>query len=91
LFPGVAQAAVVGRTVTDNEEVVAFVQPVPGHELDVAALSQWAKDRLAPYKRPAEIIVKQELPIGPTGKIFKIRLKQLAARRRCHRSGRDRG
>jgi long-chain acyl-CoA synthetase len=79
LFPGVAQAAVVGRTVVDNEEVVAFVQPVPGHELDVAALSQWAKDQLAPYKRPAEIIVKGELPIGPTGKIFKIRLKQLAA------------
>jgi long-chain acyl-CoA synthetase len=70
---------VVGRTVVNNEEVVAFVQPVPGHELDVAALSQWAKDQLAPYKRPAEIIVKGELPIGPTGKIFKIRLKQLAA------------
>jgi long-chain acyl-CoA synthetase len=79
LFPGVAQAAVVGRTVADNEEVIAFVQPVPGHALDVDKLSQWAKARLAPYKRPAEIIVKNELPIGPTGKIFKIRLKQLAA------------
>src|SRR5882757_5356059 len=79
LFPGVTQAAVVGRTVPDNEEVVAFVQPMPGHGLEVVALSQWAKDRLAPYKRPAEIIVKSELPIGPTGKIFKIRLKQLAA------------
>jgi long-chain acyl-CoA synthetase len=79
LFPGVAQAAVVGRNVADNEEVVAFVQPAPGQELDVAALSRWANERLAPYKRPAEIIVKPELPIGPTGKIFKIRLKQLAA------------
>jgi len=59
--------------------VVAFVQPAPGQELDVAALSRWANERLAPYKRPAEIIVKPELPIGPTGKIFKIRLKQLAA------------
>jgi hypothetical protein len=30
-------------------------------------------------KRPSEIIVKAELLIGPTGKIFKIRLKEMAA------------
>jgi acyl-CoA synthetase (AMP-forming)/AMP-acid ligase II len=79
LFPGVAQVAVVGRSVPGNEEVVAFVQPVPGQALDIQALSQWAHDRLAPYKRPAEIIVNAELPVGPTGKIFKTRLRQLAA------------
>jgi long-chain acyl-CoA synthetase len=79
LFPGIAEVAVVGRNVQDNEEVVAFVQPAPGHALDVQALMRWASDRLAPYKRPSEIIVKAELPIGPTGKIFKIRLKQMAA------------
>ena len=56
-----------------------FVQPLPGQVLDVDALSQWANARLAPYKRPSEIFVRSELPIGPTGKIFKIRLKQLAA------------
>jgi acyl-CoA synthetase (AMP-forming)/AMP-acid ligase II len=79
-FPGVAQVAVVGRPVPGNEEVVAFVQPGPGCELDVSALSRWASERLAPYKRPAEIIVKPELPIGPTGKVFKIRLRELAAK-----------
>jgi long-chain acyl-CoA synthetase len=79
LFPGVALVAVVGRDVPGNEEVVAFVQPQPGQVLNVDALSQWANQRLAPYKRPTEIIIKSELPIGPTGKIFKIRLKQLAA------------
>jgi long-chain acyl-CoA synthetase len=78
-FPGVAQVAVVGRDVQGNEEVVAFVQPAPGHALDVGALMRWASERLAPYKRPSEIIVKAELPIGPTGKIFKIRLKEMAA------------
>jgi acyl-coenzyme A synthetase/AMP-(fatty) acid ligase len=52
---------------------------VPGGVLDVEALSRWAKERLAPYKRPAEIILSPELPVGPTGKIFKVRLKQLAA------------
>lgn len=78
LFPGVAQVAVVGRPVSGNEEVVAFVQPAPGTRLDVEALSRWASNRLAPYKRPAEIIVSPELPIGPTGKIFKTRLRELA-------------
>jgi long-chain acyl-CoA synthetase len=79
LFPGVASVAVVGRDVPGNEEVVAFVQPLPGQVLGVDELSQWAHERLAPYKRPSEIFIKSELPIGPTGKIFKIRLKQLAA------------
>jgi len=79
LHPGVAQVAVVGRDVPGNEEVVAFVQPAPGASLDVGELSRWAAERLAPYKRPAEIILNSDLPIGPTGKIFKVRLKQLAA------------
>ena len=79
MHPGVAQVAVVGREVPGNEEVVAFVQPAPGVEIDVEELSKWAAERLAPYKRPAEIIFSPELPVGPTGKIFKVRLKQLAA------------
>jgi acyl-CoA synthetase (AMP-forming)/AMP-acid ligase II len=79
LYPGVAQVAVVGREVSGNEEVVAFVQPAPGVSLDVADLARWATERLAPYKRPAEIILNSDLPVGPTGKIFKVRLKQLAA------------
>ena len=73
-----SRAEVVGD-VPGNEEVVAFVQPLPGQVLGVDELSQWAHERLAPYKRPSEIFIKSELPIGPTGKIFKIRLKQLAA------------
>jgi long-chain acyl-CoA synthetase len=77
--PGVAMAAVIGRPVPGNEAVVAFVQPLPGHTLIAAALADWARERLAPYKRPAEFIIRTELPIGPTGKIMKIRLKQLDA------------
>ncbi|HEY0800081.1 MAG TPA: class I adenylate-forming enzyme family protein [Steroidobacteraceae bacterium] len=78
LFPGVALAAVVGREIPENEEVVAFVQPLAGCVLDVEAVSGWANQQLAPYKRPSEIIVMPELPIGPTGKIFKMRLKEIA-------------
>ncbi|XSC47516.1 class I adenylate-forming enzyme family protein [Bradyrhizobium sp. RDT10] len=79
LFPGVAQVAVVGRQIEGNEEIIAFVQPSPGDQLDVDAMSRWASERLAPYKRPSEIIVRPELPIGPTGKIFKTRLHEAAA------------
>jgi acyl-CoA synthetase (AMP-forming)/AMP-acid ligase II len=83
LFPGVAVAAVVGREISGNEEVVAFVQPAPGHMLDLEKLTGWVSERLAPYKRPSEIIIKADLPIGPTGKVFKTRLKQLAQIREC--------
>ncbi len=79
LFPGVAVAAVLGRAIAGSEEVVAFVQPLPGHELSVDALMEWARERLTAYKRPNEIRLVQQMPIGPTGKIMKIRLKQMLA------------
>ncbi len=79
LYPGVAQVAVVGRQVEGNEEVVAFVQPTHGVVLDTDALAHFARDRLAPYKRPAEIILQSELPVGPTGKIYKSLLRDIAA------------
>ncbi|MDJ0951899.1 MAG: class I adenylate-forming enzyme family protein, partial [Alphaproteobacteria bacterium] len=41
--PDVALAAVLGRPVDGNEEVVAFVQPVPGHQIDEAALRAHAE------------------------------------------------
>lgn len=73
--PGVALVAVVGRPVDGNEEVVAYVQPVAGVTLDVAELDKRARAELTPYKRPAEIILTEALPIGPTGKILKSRIK----------------
>jgi long-chain acyl-CoA synthetase len=86
-YPGVGQVAVVGRKVPDNEEVVAFVQPIPGVTLDAIALTAWINERLAPYKRPADIVIKPELPVGPTGKVFKLRLRELAAEMVSDRAG----
>jgi acyl-CoA synthetase (AMP-forming)/AMP-acid ligase II len=73
--PGVAMVAVVGRAVGDNEEIIAYVQPAVGRELDITELEAWARENLTAYKRPKEIILTNELPIGPTGKILKSRLK----------------
>jgi acyl-CoA synthetase (AMP-forming)/AMP-acid ligase II len=79
LYPGVAAAAVLGRAVAGNEEVVAFVQPLPGRELGPDELSAWASEQLTPYKRPSEIRLLEQMPIGPTGKIMKVRLKEMLA------------
>jgi len=58
--------------------VVAFVQVAPGTELPVAELEGWAAARLAPYKRPGEVVVVGHLPAGATGKILKNRLAEAA-------------
>jgi acyl-CoA synthetase (AMP-forming)/AMP-acid ligase II len=75
--PDVALSAVLGRAVPGNEEVVAFVQPVPGRTLSVAELRAFVEERLAPYKRPAEYRVMAELPATATGKLLKARLRDL--------------
>jgi len=74
--PAVTQSAVVGRLQADgNEEVVAFVQPAAGSVLTAAALDGWTAARLAPYKRPARIVLMASLPAAPSGKVLKHRLK----------------
>lgn len=72
--PEVAISAVVGRNVDGDETIVAFVQPTSGSTIDVGALHAFARDRLAGYKVPSEIIVMEELPAAPSGKILKARL-----------------
>jgi acyl-CoA synthetase (AMP-forming)/AMP-acid ligase II len=77
--PGVTQSAVVGRVVADgNEEVVAFVQPDPRRTPSVDELRAWAAQRLAPYKRPARIVMMDALPAAANGKVLKHVLKGMA-------------
>ncbi|WP_431121060.1 AMP-binding protein [Variovorax paradoxus] len=77
-FPGVAQCAVVGRTVPGDEEVVAFVEPIAGQKVDTAAMTAFLRERLAPYKLPRDIRLLAQLPASPTGKLLKARLKAMA-------------
>jgi len=77
--PDVTQSAVVGRAVPGNEEIVAFVQPVPGRRLTVTELRAFADERLSPYKRPQEFVILGTLPASATGKILKHRLAESAA------------
>ncbi|MET0320519.1 MAG: AMP-binding protein [Duganella sp.] len=80
--PGVTQSAVVGRpgrNGADEEDVIAYIEADARHSATVAALHAYLAERLAPYKRPAEIIVMAALPAAATGKILKGRLRALAA------------
>ncbi|MGZ5035337.1 MAG: class I adenylate-forming enzyme family protein [Usitatibacter sp.] len=81
--PEVTQSAVVGRCVDGDEEVVAFVELVPGARATPAELHEFASAALAPYKRPAEIVVLASLPAAPSGKVLKARLAALARERRA--------
>ena len=76
--PAITLAAVVGRRRHGNEEVIAFVQPEPGSRVTEAEVAAFLGPRLAPYKRPARIVVLDQLPAAPTGKILKARLKAIA-------------
>jgi acyl-CoA synthetase (AMP-forming)/AMP-acid ligase II len=79
--PEVTQSAVVGRSTASDEEVVAFVELVPGSTLTPRALLDFAAASLAPYKRPVEIVVMAALPAAANGKILKGRLKEMARER----------
>ncbi|WP_323121067.1 class I adenylate-forming enzyme family protein [Burkholderia alba] len=75
--PAIVQSAVIGRAVEGNEEVIAFVERMPGASLAADELAQWCASRLAPYKRPAQIRVLDALPAASTGKVLKHRLREL--------------
>lgn len=78
-LPGVVRSAVVGRPADQgNEEVVAFVELLPGSNSTAESLKAGIGGLIAPYKRPAEIRILASLPLGATGKIKKVELKQLA-------------
>jgi feruloyl-CoA synthase len=79
--PGVAQAAVVGRPHPEwGETVVAFVVPAKGAEVGEEDLRIFLADKLAGYEVPREFRFVESLPITPTGKVMKFKLReQLAA------------
>jgi long-chain acyl-CoA synthetase len=66
----VASAAVVGRDDERvGEEIVAFVQPQPGVEIDEDELAAWARERLGPKSYPRELVTVEALPLTPVLKI----------------------
>ena len=70
--PEVSLAAVMG--VPDEqygEEIKAFIVPVAGAAPDPDAIIGWARERLAGYKYPRIVELRESLPLNATGKIMK--------------------
>jgi long-chain acyl-CoA synthetase len=84
-LPGVAQSAVIGRTVDGNEEILAFVQPSPGFDLTSVELAERAAKHLTPYKRPTEFLVVEAMPMTGSGKIAKAELAEMTDSLRSNR------
>lgn len=76
--PQVVQSAVVGRSLEENEEIVAFVQLAPGAALTALDLSEYASHHLGLYKRPSEIVFLEAMPLTSIGKIAKGELSKMA-------------
>ena len=74
--PAVSECAVVGRPHEDwGEEVVAFVTPAEGQEIDIAELDRLCLDNIARFKRPKEYRIAPALPKNNYGKIVKRELR----------------
>jgi acyl-CoA synthetase (AMP-forming)/AMP-acid ligase II len=77
-FPGVKEAAVIGRPdFRKGEQPVAFVVMNDGQSLDVSALQAYLKEHLADYKVPRRIVQMSGLPRNVTGKVLKTELRKL--------------
>jgi long-chain acyl-CoA synthetase len=74
--PGLQEASVVGRPSAEwGEEVVAFVVPKPGAEVDPGELDRLCLDHIARFKRPKCYFVETELPKNNYGKVLKTELR----------------
>ena len=70
--PAIREAAVVGiPDAYRGETVKAAVSLKSGQSLEPDALIAWCKDRMAAYKYPRVVVVMDELPKTPTGKILR--------------------
>jgi long-chain acyl-CoA synthetase len=74
----VAAVAVVGRPDPEvGEEIVAFVTPVEGAELDPAELRDWAREHVGAKGYPRDVRVVDSIPLTPMLKTDRNALRQL--------------
>jgi fatty-acyl-CoA synthase len=85
--PAVESVAVLG--VLDDkwgEAVVAVVVPTPGEALTETEIAAVARENLPGYKRPKHVVVVEQLPINPAGKVAKGALRDLVTDELARRS-----
>ncbi len=76
--PSVAASGVVGQSDPMRGEVpVGFVELEEGESLEGDELIRWCRDRLAGYKVPRRVVVLEEIPRNPTGKVLRRALSEM--------------
>ena len=76
-FPGVIEAAVIGKPDTlRGEAVCAYIAMEDGATFDRKAIREYLQPLLAAYKLPRDIIQVDALPKNKTGKIMKRLLRE---------------
>jgi acyl-CoA synthetase (AMP-forming)/AMP-acid ligase II len=61
-----------------GEVPMAFIVCKPGEKLDEKEVIAWARERMANYKVPRYVALLEEMPLTPSGKVQKFRLRELA-------------
>jgi acyl-CoA synthetase (AMP-forming)/AMP-acid ligase II len=75
--PDVADCAVFGvPDRADGEAVIAAVRPEPDRAVDPAGLIALVGGALASYKQPSRVILVDEIPRLPSGKVLRRVLKE---------------
>ncbi|MFD1812862.1 class I adenylate-forming enzyme family protein [Rhodococcus gannanensis] len=73
----VLDVAVIGRPHREwGETVVAVVLPVDGATVELEDLRDYLSDKLARYKIPREVVLVDEMPRNPSGKLTKHVLRE---------------
>ena len=76
--PQIRECAVVGVIDEEwGERVAAVAVVTEDADLSLELLRAWTKDRLAPYKVPSRLLILDELPRNPMGKVTKPDLMRL--------------
>ncbi len=75
--PAIADAAVIGKPHAQwGETIIAFATLKPEQSLDIDTLRDWLGEKLARYKLPRELHLRDALPRTPTGKVQKHLLRE---------------
>ena len=75
--PAIEEAAIIGVEDIDwGERVRAVVVATQGHIVDEEDIIEYCRQRLASYKKPESVVVVDELPRNPMGKVLKRTLKE---------------
>ena len=75
--PDVLQAAVIGVPHPKwDERPLLIVVPVPGKKPELAAVNEFLADKVAKWWLPDDMVLVDALPLGPTGKVLKTKLRE---------------